>query len=764
MKAQYEIRWTTLAFLVALLCAAVGSARAQTSPLTLRSQWPGYASSKLTVRAASSSDHAYLVGGKAFAILNITDPAQPQVTGHLDSLTDDYYWIDVAHPYACIVGWTPRWGSGALALGVVDVSNPSAPSLRGRCTVAGSSDVNGGQLCVSGTYAYFAGSSFDSGLHVFDLSDPAHPVQVARQDRVTGVDVVGQYAYVTRVYEGGDNPDSRFEVLDMSHPSQPRCVGSCSLFGYNFQVCVAAPYAYVVGYENMNPPGRVHVIDVRDPTHPLRVGGCSTASEARLFSLCLRGGYVFARGDNWLLHTIDVRDPASPVPVGMLEHDLPVGSVSLAGEHLCMAGGTTLRLLDVGQPAEPHLLGDFRFSAPREVCVDQSRAWLRCDNWIEGVDISDPAKPTAAGHFAMPQEERVAALRVSGNRGYVAGKNTTSLSAFLRVLDLTEADNPVQMGAWEVALQSVGEWIGGGGVGENGILVFDNNHAYTLGALWNDPIGRPTSRFLVFDVNNPASPGLIGQYEFDSHHQNHGLAVEGNIACLRSESFGVAGVTVLDISQPENPVFLGQGESPVWGNMLGTVLVGRHAYFADYTSGLRVIDVGDPARPTEVGVFEPGTTATTLTAILDVQVAGRNAIVSGQKGPRDEIWLGRGYLAVLDVADPTQPTLVAEYETKGASAPDIELVGNRLYVANDDWGLAIYDFVAPNISPRLRLNPPVLSGGVLVLTWEGGTGIQLQKTTSLTTPHWLDVPNTEGKSLIALPPSDPAAFFRLIQP
>jgi hypothetical protein len=91
------------------------------------------------------------------------------------------------------------------------------------------------------------------------------------------------------------------------------------------------------------------------------------------------------------------------------------------------------------------------------------------------------------------------------------------------------------------------------------------------------------------------------------------------------------------------------------------------------------------------------------------------------------------------------------------------LAGNRLYTASDA-GLTVLDFAASNVSPRLRLNAPVLSGGLAVLTWEGGPGIKLQKTPSLTTPNWQDVPGTTGQSLIALPPTDAAAFFRLIQP
>jgi CO/xanthine dehydrogenase Mo-binding subunit len=63
----------------------------------------------------------------------------------------------------------------------------------------------------------------------------------------------------------------------------------------------------------------------------------------------------------------------------------------------------------------------------------------------------------------------------------------------------------------------------------------------------------------------------------------------------------------------------------------------------------------------------------------------------------------------------------------------------------------------------LVLNPPERLGDRIRLSWNGGPGIKLQKTVSLTSPAWEDVPNTEGQSTVALPVSDQTAFFRLIR-
>jgi hypothetical protein len=75
------------------------------------------------------------------------------------------------------------------------------------------------------------------------------------------------------------------------------------------------------------------------------------------------------------------------------------------------------------------------------------------------------------------------------------------------------------------------------------------------------------------------------------------------------------------------------------------------------------------------------------------------------------------------------------------------------------WGFKIV-----RLRDQLALYPPLLSGDTLTLSWTGGPGIKLQKTTNLTTPNWQDVPGSDGVSSLGLPRTDPTAFFRLIQP
>ena len=95
-------------------------------------------------------------------------------------------------------------------------------------------------------------------------------------------------------------------------------------------------------------------------------------------------------------------------------------------------------------------------------------------------------------------------------------------------------------------------------------------------------------------------------------------------------------------------------------------MAGSYAYVADGGSGLRVINVANPAAPTEVGFYDtPG---------LRLQRRG-----SGGQLRLRRRW-GSG-LRVINVANPAAPTEVGAYDTPG-TAYDVAVAGSYAYVAD----------------------------------------------------------------------------------
>jgi hypothetical protein len=227
------------------------------------------------------------------------------------------------------------------------------------------------------------------------------------------------------------------------------------------------------------------------------------------------------------------------------------------------------------------------------------------------------------------------------------------------------------------------------------------------------------------------------------------VQVVGDMAYYRLNDTDLVAVDIRDPSHmaevgryhPANPFY-------------GFQVVDRYAYLllSSWTErSLHVVDWANPNNPQRVGrfVWEPETPGPEK-----LHVQGRYAFIT-LNGETNRI-------DVLDVGDPTQPVKAGEYVPE-RKITGLTMSGNTLY-ATSDTGLTVLDFQTSNISPRLRLNTPVLSGGVAVLTWEGGSGIKLQKTASLTASNWEDVPGTLGQSVAVLPQTSAAAFFRLVMP
>jgi hypothetical protein len=111
------------------------------------------------------------------------------------------------------------------------------------------------------------------------------------------------------------------------------------------------------------------------------------------------------------------------------------------------------------------------------------------------------------------------------------------------------------------------------------------------------------------------------------------------------------------------------------GYALDVAVVGNLAFVADGSSGLQVLNVGDPANITLAGSY--------ACYAEGVTVAGNLAFVAGSSG----LW-------VLNVGDPANITLAGSYDTPGY-AWDVAVAGNLAFVADEDSGLQVLNVGDP---------------------------------------------------------------------
>ena len=702
--------------------------------LTPIGKWPEYPMPLVRetpyMGMAVVGSHAYLAGpassGLRLATLDVTTPSQPRYLSHLDAhiAIENFLQevlIRVRGNYAYILV-----SQGVSQLVVVDVSDPGEARLAGSCQLSGT--LLG--MDVVGTRIYVAAMEGVGSVLVINASDPAQPfveTSVAYPGFPACVSGAGNYVYAAGVMGFWPNNSGHVDAIDVSDPSQPFAVGG---FDWpdnhgNSVICAQGGllhFAYEPYDAAGSPSGCYEVLDLSDPVRPSPLGFYAvSASWDSPQTIRVVGNIAYLVTSSGL-RTIDFSDPRNLQRKAFVPRDgggPPGDYFDVVDQHAFWVNGRQVEVLDVTDPTALGQVAVFEtgFENPQISVAGNLAYLLEADSKrFRVVDISNPRAPTVV---ARPQLSSAGPFKVVGQYAYVAA------GSYLQVLDLSNPAQPVQAGRFNAPC--------------NGLDVV-GTRAYVTGT-------SPANRLTVIDIGNPAALVRLGFLALTNAPGPP--RVVGDLAHF---SLGYEGDLVsVDVRDPNQMVQVGCSKNALGGLRV----VGRYGYGLANNGvewSVCVLDLGDPANPQRVGEFlwDPDDFGPEK-----LHVQGRYAFVAGSSNASNRI-------DILDVADPTQPVKVGECRSE-RPVTGFAMVGNTLYTTSDS-GLTVLDFSAPNTSPRLRLNAPVLSGGVAVLTWEGGPGIKLQKTLNLTAPNWQDVPNTDSQSVAVLPPTDTAAFFRLIQP
>ncbi|MBD3236700.1 MAG: T9SS type A sorting domain-containing protein [Candidatus Eisenbacteria bacterium] len=333
-------------------------------------------------------DHAYLGGGSALSIYDVSDLENPTWVGSVDGGTRK---LDVSGGHAFLA-------SGASGLRTMDVSDPSAPVQLGRYDTFGSS----GTTCLYDDHAYIAQGG--DGVIVVDLTEMANPLQVGRFDTpgsAYDVTVVDGLAYVAD-YDGG------LRIADVSDPTQPAELGAAPLETARV-VRVSGGRAYVVD-DVLNEPDWLRIFDVSDPASPMELGALLLGDDVR--GIDLAGDYLYAAADDAGLRVVDVSDPAAPVEVGSYVAE-SVWDVSVRGDYAYLSsadwhGGFIT--LDVSDPTDPVYLSNYvpngGWYHPFDMTVAGDFAYLADPTSTSGavvvLHIADPLAPVELSTFHPP--------------------------------------------------------------------------------------------------------------------------------------------------------------------------------------------------------------------------------------------------------------------------------------------------------------------------------------------------------------------------
>ena len=246
---------------------------------------------------------------------------------------------------------------------------------------------------------------------------------------------------------------------------------------------------------------------------------------------------------------------------------------------------------------------------------------------------------------------------------------------------------------------------------EYGVIIFD----------FSDPKDLKSVRtFSVQQFQNLKPTDLVqqGNYLYVSLGEFQGLFAQS------------AGLAVIDISDPENAVIMGQWSDAAFNKGAAAVRVdGGYAYLGAMEKGLILLDISKPGSPEYISHVEPDLNWPVPPGLFSVPHA-RGLALRG-----NEVWVcfDAGGLRLVDVSDKQNPVESTKYMNTVLDAVaqpaynTAAIVGNYLYAAVDYCGLDVVDITKP-MQPvsAAWVNPWNCTN----MSWDGSPGHTNQVTTA----------------------------------
>lgn len=570
-------------------------------------------------------------------------------------------------------------GSGGGAY-ILDITNPGSPIKVGQLMTPGR--ISG--FFIQNNYLYVLDGA---GLRIFDISNPQSPFEISGLlTSASCIFVNSNYAYL-----GDGDTLAIVEVLDPHHPS---IVTEFWTGGFINDLFVLDSFAYIT-----NSDSGFQIINVANPVSPQLVG--SLLIEDNYFEwLDVSFPYAYATGiDDYygllFLRVIDISNPSQPTEVGRQDFNPDyyeyLNDVVVSNNLAFVATDIDLQIIDISQPSSPNLIGNWVGYTGKAALNDSCIFFAAGTLGLRIVNVSDPTSPVLAGFLEIPGSPRGLAMGGSSNEfAYIA-----SGSAGLRILLITDPYHPQEVTACSIPTQAVDvcirDTIAYVADGSNGIRAISVNNPHQTYEIWKKQ--TPSYANALYSVEDmiyvaTEDSGLVILQDsvilstFNTEDNAYDVFINGQYAYVAA---GEVGLRIINVGDPYLPVEVGYCDTV--GYVTALFVSGNYAYLVSGDYGMVIVDVNQPSTPFMVGSYE------TPDSPVKVYVVGQYAFVTDESGN----------ISVVDVSNPTLPVLVYSFNTLSGYAYDIVVLENRAYVTDDNYQFYVFNNV-------LDFQPPVEVG------------------------------------------------------
>jgi hypothetical protein len=243
-------------------------------------------------------------------------------------------------------------------------------------------------LAKTGNYLYVAQA--DSGLAIFDISDPYRPFIAGRSapdsagyHTYNDIEIAGNYAYIA------ENPRGLL-IYNISNPLAPSHISTRSLTNSGFRhVKVRNNLAYCdAGWRYL------YVLDVSDPSRPDSIGYYGSP-EDNPRNFAIDGSRLFLLGNQTngrygYVDQLDISSMPTPTLISSF-HGCRVSpnNVAISGDY-AFVGSNGLFILDISNPSEPVKVSEFDGFVSDLHVYDNIGFGISDSNAVIFFDISNP--------------------------------------------------------------------------------------------------------------------------------------------------------------------------------------------------------------------------------------------------------------------------------------------------------------------------------------------------------------------------------------
>ncbi|MBZ0265989.1 hypothetical protein K8I28_15125 [bacterium] len=259
-------------------------------------------------------------------------------------------------------------------LKLLDVSNPAQPSQIGSCLLEG----NAVKVDVNNSIAYVAARA--GGLRIISCLDPNDPNEIAFLQ--FGADVFDVKVHDNLVFIAA--AEVGVKIINIEDPQFPTLIGEFDSPGTSRSIIVDGEILY-----NADLHQGIQILDISDPTQPTELSSLTWGQPA--YYLALRDNQLFIANWNAGIRVLNVSEPMNPVQVQLIDTPGSATGVNIHGSFIyACAYSFGLRVIDFSDEQDPDEVGYyFQDGFSVDVAVNNNYSYLADTNHLITLNCSE---------------------------------------------------------------------------------------------------------------------------------------------------------------------------------------------------------------------------------------------------------------------------------------------------------------------------------------------------------------------------------------